>query len=34
MFLDPIFKEEDVNKEVSAVNGEYQLNLNNDDWKL
>ena len=34
MFIDPIFPEEAVDKESSAVNGEYEIDISNDDWRL
>ena len=33
MFLDPIFMEEAVEKESSAVNSEYEIDLNKEGWK-
>jgi len=33
-FIDPLFKEETVKKEMNAVNEEHLKNINNDDWKF
>lgn len=34
MFANPVFREENVLKESSAVNGEYEINLSKDGWKI
>lgn len=33
-FIDPSFKDEMVNKEVNAVNSEYEIDVSGDGWKL
>lgn len=33
-FIDPLFNEEAVNKEVDAVNSEYEIDVSDDSWKL
>jgi secreted Zn-dependent insulinase-like peptidase len=34
MFTKPIFRESSVEKESSAVNGEYEIDISEDSWKL
>lgn len=33
-FIDPLFSEEAVNKERNAVNSEYEIDVNTEDWKV
>ena len=33
-FIDPLFSEEAVSKEVNAVNSEYEIDVNSEDWKI
>lgn len=33
-FIEPLMLEDSVNRELEAVNSEYFLNLDNDDWRL
>ena len=33
-FIDPLLKEEMVEKEVNAVNSEYEIDVSGDGWKL
>jgi insulysin len=32
-FIDPLFKEDAVNREINAINSEHQKNINNDNWR-
>ena len=32
-FIDPLFKEDAVNREINAINSEHQKNINNDRWR-
>jgi insulysin len=32
-FIDPLFKEDAVNREINAVNSEHQKNINSDHWR-
>jgi insulysin len=32
-FIDPLFKEDAVNREINAINSEHQKNINNDHWR-
>jgi len=34
MFSDPIFSKDNVDKESSAVNSEYEMDVNDDGWKV
>ena len=34
MFSNPIFSKENVEKESSAVNGEYEIDVSSDTWKI
>ena len=34
MFIDPVFTNEAANKEAHAVQSEYEIDINNDDWML
>ena len=34
MFIDPEFLKEFVDKESSAVNGEYEIDISSEDWKF
>ncbi len=34
MFYNPILKESDTLKEVSAVNSEFEIDLSKDEWKI
>lgn len=34
MFVDPIFEQGAMSKESSAVNSEYEIDVNEDDWKI
>lgn len=33
-FIDPLFSQEAVSKEVNAVNSEYEIDVNSEDWKI
>jgi insulysin len=33
-FIDPLFKEDAVNREINAVNSEHMKNINNDGWRI
>jgi len=33
-FIDPLFKEDAVNREINAINSEHQKNINNDHWRI
>ena len=33
-FIDPMFTEEAVDKEVNAVNSEYEIDVAEDGWKV
>lgn len=33
-FIDPLFSEDAVNKERNAVNSEYEIDVNTEDWKV
>jgi len=32
-FIDPLFKEDCVKREINAINSEHQKNINNDHWR-
>ena len=34
MFANPVFRDENVARESSAVNGEYEIDVSSDDWKM
>lgn len=33
-FIDPLFSDEAVGKERNAVNSEYEIDVNTEDWKV
>lgn len=33
-FVDPLFGDDAVEKEVSAVNSEYEIDVSGDSWKI
>ena len=33
-FIEPLMLESSVNRELEAVNSEFQKNVDNDDWRL
>lgn len=33
-FINPIFKEDAINREINAIDGEHNKNLNNSSWRL
>ena len=33
-FIDPLFNENYINKEINAINSEHQKNINNDNWNI
>ena len=33
-FIDPLFNEDSVNREINAINSEHQKNINSDSWRL
>ena len=34
MFANPVFRDENVARESSAVNGEYEIDVSSDGWKM
>jgi insulysin len=34
MFISTIFNEDSIRKEISAVNDEYEIDINRQDWKI